>query len=291
MSRDASALVLGSVMDPAPDPVRRVAEVAPARAVECIELERVELARLLLALDALSPDQWELAGRGGRSIRYGVAMLVGTYAAQARVSQAWRQLDPRLLHAFRFPGEPLHATVARARAGQRLGASPAALLAELRIAGERALQRRALVARASAALPSLVPEPAGLIAWPAHPFSAVRDLWYRRLDVAETTGAGFALSPAHDGRVIELLLREGADRGSEPLNNAGVDLRLEPDGPVWRFGAEGEPAARVAVSVVTLARLLDGSRSAEATRERSDVRGDARTTTLLLRALHGAARR
>jgi hypothetical protein len=272
-------------------PPRPAAAIAAVSLIECIHLERVEVDRLLWAVEALGPSQWETPVEGGvRTVSEIVAATAGTYAAQARIGQAWRQLDPRALQLFRFPGEPMRATIARTRAGQRFGRSPSSLIAEVRTASRLALHRRELVARWSVALAPVVPRPAPLVGWPRHPLTSLFALWRQRFEIAEATETPIVVSVEHDGRLIELVFRERFTLANAAIGGQTVDVRVEPLEVGWRFGPGADASATTTMTMPVVMKLLTGGRSAEGTRERSNVNGDVRLTTALLRTLHGAVR-
>lgn len=269
--------------------VRRAREIAAPSLVECVELEREEVRRLSALVRSLSHTDWEHpTSRGGRTVRERVASLTGGYVAQAKLVSGMRDLDPRLLRMFRSPGEPLPETIARARAGQRWGASPEALVRELEVASERALDRRLLVARSLSVVPADRFMTLGKLLRPMHPLQAVHDLWLLRIDLARVTGKAISFALEQDGRVLETMIRPRAGLIDPALTDHGVDLRIL-EGACWRFGAGSVAETTVDVPFVEFVKLLRGERSAEATRERSAVIGSARAATNLFRTLHGSA--
>ena len=268
--------------------VTPVGAIPPASPNEALELERGELERFVAALETLPPEAWTLpVRRSGWDVHALVAHVAGSYAAQASFDELRRQTAPRVVRFYRMESDSLGETIARIQVGDRRTRSPAQLIAELREAGPRAIDHRAVVFRplqlVGRALGGNRHLPVVLFA----PFQAVRDLWFHRLDLTEATTTAFVTDREHDGRILELLIRYVAPRATTALGERTVDLTLlGAAGGRWRFGEQAKAAAVIEMAPVVFAKLLDNQYSAAGIRERSQVDGDVRTAMSLLSAIH-----
>lgn len=271
------------------EPVTLASAILPVGPAEAVDLERDELRRFIETAQRLPETAWDLrSARSGHDLRALLAHVAGTYAAQARLGELRRQLNPQLLRFYHLDGESLPETFVRLQAGDRSGRTEADLLAELELAGQAAIQRRALVFRPLVVLgraPVMVDR---VPAPPLAPFRAVRDLWGHRLDLLETTGEVPRLDSSHDGRIVEGILRSRASGAQRLLGRQSVDiLARDPHAGRWRFGSPSQPGATIELDGMALVRLLLAWRSPAATRERSRIDGDVRLAMALLAVLHG----
>lgn len=252
-----------------------------------MRLELVEVGRLLDLLESLSADDWFEQVRGGRTVRDLVAHIAGSYAALGSLGELRRQVDPRVIRMYRMQGDTLVDTLRRLHIGDRGFRSGSDLIQELRIFAPRAIPRRASLFRPFVAMNRERARVPGIGAREFGPVSALRTLWYQRLDIGEALGLGFTIREEHDGRIIEVLLRRAVDQAESDLGERVVELEVKSIG-TYRFGGDREADATIAIDPISLAKLARGERSAAGARERSVVTGNVKTAMVLLHAIHNS---
>ncbi len=80
-----------------------------------------------------------------------------------------------------------------------------------------------------------------------------RDCFMHRIDLARATGKALALSPEHDGVIVDDIVREWAERHGSPY-------RLELTGPAggqWSSDLPGEPES-IRMDAIEFCRTLSG---------------------------------
>lgn len=266
--------------------------IEPLLPAESVSLERDELQRFIALLESLDIDAWaKPVSRPDWTVHALVAHVTGGYAAQAHFVEMRRQTAPRVVRFYRMQGESLAETIARIHIGDRRHRSPVRLIAELREVGPAAIDRRARLFRPLQVVGRVVGDAIRLPAVPLGPFRSVRDLWLHRFDIAESTGTPFDLDRDHDGRIVAELMRIMANRCGAAIGERAVDLAISgPAGGRWRFGADGDPCASIAMEPRVFALLISGRRSPAGIRERSTVEGDVKLAMSLLTAIHPGRR-
>ncbi len=252
-------------------------------------LEHAELERFTMLLNRLGDEEWMLPSHTpDRTVYAVVAHVAGSYAAQASLRHLSRQFDPRVHQLYRAPGQPFSETVSKVQIGDRMSHRPDQLIEEIRLYGERAIGIRSLfLRRLQRVSTDRVARPRKFIRnWT--PATPLLDLWKHRLEIAMATSRPFDVSVEHDLLIFEHFFRTAGVTTGSVLEEKPVSLSInEIDGMVYRFGGAGEGVAEVAIPAVTLARLICGWHSAEAARERSSIKGDIRSSMVVLRALAG----
>lgn len=263
--------------------------IPPISTADAVQLEEAELDRVLDALRAVPPDSWSThLPHSDRNVHAMAAHIAGGYAAQATLSELRRQADPWVLRFYRAHGESLAQTLVRIQIGDRLTRTPTQLIDEIDRAGHRALANRTRVFRpVSAIIGSFAGTPLGRQI-PLGPFSATRDLWFHRLELADVIRLPMHLSDDHDAIILAQLVRASSAQANRHLGERAVKLTISgPAGGSWRFGSrDAEPAAQIETDPLAFAKLHAGWRSAAATRERSTIAGDVKLAMIVLRALH-----
>jgi hypothetical protein len=78
-----------------------------------------------------------------------------------------------------------------------------------------------------------------------------RDPWMHRMDIARATGRPPLLTAEHDGRIVEDVVEEWAERHGQPFR-----LRLGgPAGGAWSIGDDGPT---IELDAVDFCRILSG---------------------------------
>lgn len=251
---------------------------------EAVARERAELERLFALFDGLLPDEWQLPLPGAPAnwdVRALAAHLAGHYSAQASLIGLRRQANPRLLRFYRLPGRSLRDTVRQMQVGERIGRTPAQLVAELREVGPSALRNRGVAFRSLSAVGRAALRQERLPAISAGPVGGLLDLWFHRLAVCAVTGRPFAVDDAHDGPIVVEQLRASVVGGVfDP-----VDLAVEGLSSLLRFGPAGKPSAAITLAPLPFGLLASRRRSAAWAREHAEIAGEVRAAMAVLTAI------
>lgn len=267
--------------EPAGGAGRDAARIPALGHAEAAEMGAVELERFLALIEGLSPDDWAQPTACVRwDVRETVAHVAGSAAAFVDGSEFRRQSSSRAQRPYRTAGLSRLDAQNQIQVDDRAGASPAALIAELRDVGPRAVAaRRRMPALVRALrLPLGLAYPLGRI-WVPLGYMVdviiVRDMWMHRLDVCRATGRAMGLTPEHDGRITALVVRDLARTLARALGGASVAYELSgPAGGVWRIGS-GAPGATIRMDALDFHLLASGRMPPDEARAHAAVTGDA----------------
>lgn len=219
---------------------------------EWMHAAEVEYARLLDLLRSLDAEEWQRPTDCTEwDVREMVAHLVGAAESTATIRETVRQArSGRKLRR----GEPTVDGMNAVQVRERADRTPGQLLDELADAAVRGVRAR-----------RRIPAPVRALRVPFGPPLGVRsvgylmdriytrDAWLHRIDVARATDRAPVLTAAHDGRIVDDVVREWA-RG----HGAPFDLRLSgPAGGRWTSGV----ADPLELDAVEFARVLSGRAS------------------------------
>ncbi len=85
-----------------------------------------------------------------------------------------------------------------------------------------------------------------------------RDIWMHRLDICRATGREMELTPKHDGRMTELVVRDLVGTLSPELGGRAVVYDLAgPAGGAWSIG-NGVPSATIRMDALDFHLLASG---------------------------------
>jgi uncharacterized protein (TIGR03083 family) len=226
---------------------------AVTRITSAGEAQRIGLAAneaLLADLRTLTPEQWDTPTVCAPwTITDMVRHLVGATKANASTREMLRQQIYGARHKSAFGGNPLDATNdLQVRDHRDLGAEQ--LVVELEARYPKSVRNRTGKSRIYNRVS--IPIDAGGSTATGMPrrlnlgelFRVVytRDVWLHRIDIARALGREPELEPTIDGRIIEDVVKEWADRHGEPFDlrltgAAGGDFRRTGPGPVIELDA------------------------------------------------------
>ena len=241
---------------------------------EARRLATDELERMLALLESLSAEDWQRPTACTLwNVSEVVAHLAGAFAGYASWAEFKRQY-------FKNPYTSEAAAkidgVNQRQVEDRAGASPAALLAELREVGPRAIHTRHRLPWLLRVLrvpsgPPLGITPIGYIT----DLIYTRDMWMHRLEISRASRREMTLTAAHDGRVIELVMR---DLGRMLRRRLGQrNIRVELTGPargVFDFGSSSDPSVTIQMDALAFNWLASGRISPDEIMSEVLVAGD-----------------
>jgi hypothetical protein len=282
----------GERVSPPDGPEKSAGEVVavdsiwPLLGIEASAVEQQELDHFMTMLRELPAEVWQTPVPNTRlTVHELVSVVAGALSAQRTYGNYVRQFDPRLIRAFRGPGESLGEVMQRIHIGKRIGHEPGDLIEEIALAAPFAVRTRAhwpIVRGTEVRRIPIVTSPL------TSPFAAIRWLWFRRLQIGEAAKVGYGVQRGHDDRILELVLKAAAERGTPVASGAAIDLRVrELDDRTYRFGENMPPAASITIGLVTLAKLAARWRSPAGARERAEITGEVLTAMKLFRVIHG----
>lgn len=280
------------------DHAREAEAIPPAGPHEAMVRSTTELERLLSLLESLSPEDWEKPTYCTRwNVRQVVAHLAGATAMFAEPDLLLERSAPWLrgradepeqsMAAFladlagmptarrRVYGEagfnPLD-TLTQFQVDERTGATPAELIAELRVTGRAAIANRRDMPEAVRSLQ--LPIGTG-VRVPVHVFVDVilpRDMWMHRMEIALATGRDIVRTAEHEGRLTALVMRDLARRLIPGLGDASIIYHLAgPDGGTFQYGSVSMPGTTLTMDTVDFHLLASGRLSPGEARARARV--------------------
>ena len=101
-----------------------------------------------------------------------------------------------------------------------------------------------------------------------------RDTWMHRMDICRAANRPFEQTREHDGRIVELVVRDVAGKLRKRLRGKAITLTLTGvAGGVWQVG-EGEPAAGLEMDARDFNIFVSGRFSYEEGMRRANVSGE-----------------
>lgn len=230
--------------------------IPPLTHAEAGQLAAAELDRVLALVASLEGDDWtQPTDCTAWTVREMVAHLAGACAAYTSWGEFMRQF---LLNSYMMKALIPVDGINRRQVEDRADRTPAELVAELREVGPKAVRNRQRIPGLMRSLP-IVPfgppvgnKPVGYLTDNIY----TRDWWMHRADICRATGRTMTLTPEHDGRIVELVLRDLALERQIAGDHTTIDLVLT--GPVnleVRFGDGTEPTATITMDFVEFNRL------------------------------------
>jgi uncharacterized protein (TIGR03083 family) len=244
--------------------------IRPVSKAEAAKLAAFEVDQILNLLGQLAGDDWtQPTDCTEWNVRDMTAHLSGACAGWASWGEFIRQgvVNPHIFKTI-VPVDALN----RRQQEDRADKSPDELIAELREVGPKAVRTREN-------LPGLVRK----IHIPAQPMPGFmslaylvdviypRDQWMHRMDICRATGKTLVITPGHDQRLLDLVMRDVAQKlkGKLPLvvNITGAVNAS------YRFGS-GEPQAEIDIDYLTFNRRASMRIPVDAALETVTIRGD-----------------
>ncbi len=218
-----------------------------------MEAAQEEYRRLDALLRDLRADEWERPTDCDEwDVRAMVAHLVGGADCAASVREMLRQAyQGRRLRKEGDLVDKMNAV----QVAERVMHTPSRLVADLAVAGERAVRARSRLPRPVRAVPlpfgpPLGTKPLGYLMGRIY----TRDEWMHRMDICRATGREPQLTAGHDGRIVDDVVREWTS-----LHGSSYALELTGTaGGTWRSGQTGP---RITLDAVEFCRTVSGRAS------------------------------
>jgi uncharacterized protein (TIGR03083 family) len=250
--------------------IQNASDIPYTNADESFRLLRTELERFLSCLEMLGDDDWSKpTACTAWSVRDMVAHQAGGYASGTGYGEMFRQYRSKPKQG-QLPEDAVNEFQLKERAEK----SPAELIAELRRVGPAAIQNWAYQFRL-AKLIAIPHQVAGMLSlrylmWVIHS----RDTWMHRLDICRAANLPFHQTHEHDGRIVELVMRDTAKALSSKLNGHAITVNLSGTaGGNWRIGS-GESVATVEMDVLDFNVWVSGRFSYEEGLSQANITGD-----------------
>jgi uncharacterized protein (TIGR03083 family) len=237
---------------------------------EAHKLLSTELARLLLLVESLAPEDWtKPTACSDWDVRAVLAHQAGGYASGASFKEMLHQMSG-ISGQSGLPEDGINIVQQRDRAGK----SPLELIAELRKVGpvgaENWAYRFGLLKLISIPHPVIGKLSMRHLMWVIHS----RDTWMHRLDICRATGRVFEQDAKHDGRIAALVMRDVADVLAKKYEGPALVFDLSgAAGGTWKIG-HGEPAAAIHMDVLAFNIFASGRYTYEAARPLAAISGD-----------------
>lgn len=260
--------------------VANAVDIPPVTRAEARALAEAEVDHFLSLVESLGPEAWvEPTACSLWNVGHILAHQAGAYAGYA----SWREFR-RQFGARPAPGMLFEDALSAVQVADRAGKPPAELVAELRAVGSRAIANRQRI-------PWLLrmvgfPHPAAGFLQVGYLLDIIytRDTWMHRLDISRATGRAMALTPAHDGRLVALVMRDLARSLSPKLTGQSVVFDLTgPVGGTWRIGRAALSSATIRMDTLDFNILASGRFTYEEGRTRASLEGDLALAELALR--------
>ncbi len=244
--------------------------IPPTHADEAHRLLTDAFACFLRLIESLHADDWSKPTPcAAWDVHDMVAHQAGGYASGASYREMFRQYA-QIPKAGQLPEDAINAL----QVGERKAKTPAELIAELKRVGPPAIHNWAYGFNAVKWI--ALPHPVGgfmslrYLMWVTHS----RDTWMHRLDICRATNRPFEQSREHDGRIVELVVRDAAKKLRKRLNGKALTLTLTGvAGGAWQVG-NGEPAAGLEMDALDFNIFVSGRFSYEEGMARAKRSGD-----------------
>ena len=251
---------------------QNVADIPKLTHAEAGPLSQTEYQRLLAVLESLDGDDWRQPTYCAKwNVRQMVAHLAGAVAGSSSFAEFKRQnIDAPQNDQV---NEGIDATN-HLQIEDRAHKTTDELVAEFRELGQVAVNNRQK-------LPWIVRKiriPMGVLGFASFEYLMdtiyPRDQWMHRYDICAATGKEMIATPAHDGRIVDLVLRDVARKLRQPLKTRTVLLHLT--GKVtgeYQFG-KGSPDCELEIDFFAFNLRASGRISATEALRQMNVSGN-----------------
>jgi len=250
--------------------------IPPLTKSEARPLAETEAARVVALLERLEGDDWSQPTDCDEwNVQQMAAHLAGGCAGFASWGQFFRlYIANPYIRVHR--GEAAIHGVNRCEVADRADRSPAELIEEMKRVGPRAVNTRQAIPKwirnIRMNLRPLGNVPISYLLDIIYP----RDQWMHRADICRATGRDMYLTEGHDGRILDLVALDLAERLRDQ-SHAPVLLTLT--GPVtrtYRFGT-GEPAVHIHIDALEFNRAASLRSTPDEALAVSEIDGDRAT--------------
>ncbi len=253
-----------------PQTVARAEAISSVNADDAHRLMTEAFTRLLTLLESLHADDWSKpTACTAWDVKDMVAHQAGGYLSGVSLREMLRQYG-RVPKKGQLPEDAIN----ELQVGERKNKTPAELIAELKQVGAKAIHNWAYGFNAIKWIAT--PHPVGgfmslrYLMWVTHS----RDTWMHRMDICRATNRPFAQTREHDGRIVELVVRDVAGKLRKRLHGKAITLTLTGDsGGEWQIG-DGEPMAGLEMDALDFNIFVSGRFSYEEGITRAVISGD-----------------
>ncbi len=227
--------------------------------------------RLLSLLESLHADDWS---KPTACTAWDVHDMVAHQAGGCLSGVSYREMlrqYSQMPQKGQLPEDAINAL----QVGERKRMTPAELIEELRQTGPKAIHNWAYGFHAIKWIHA--PHAVGgfmslrYLMWVIHS----RDTWMHRLDICRATNRPFEQTREHDGRIVELVVRDVAEKLKKRLKGRAITLNLTGiAGGRWQIG-NGAPAAEMEMDALDFNIFVSGRFSHKEGMSRANITGDA----------------
>lgn len=250
--------------------IARAEAIPYTNADEAHRLMTEAFARLLALLESLHADDWSKPTACTEwDVHDMVAHQAGGYLSGVSLGEMMRQYT-KLPKSGQLPEDAINAF----QVGERKSKTPTDLIEELKQVGKPAIDNWAYGFNTIKWI--AIPHPVGgfmsirHLMWVTHS----RDTWMHRLDICRATDRPFEQTHPHDGRIVELVVRDTAQKLNKKLNGRSIILTLTGiAGGRWQVG-KGEPVAEMEMDTLDFNIFVSGRFSYEEGLQRAIITGD-----------------
>lgn len=236
-------------------------QIRPFQRSEMIILARTELNRFLTLAESLQADDWtQPTDCTAWNVRAIIAHQASHPKAAASAWEFFDQFNPLKFLSYLVRGMNLLDAANQRQVDIRAHHSVPELIAEIRDYGEPSIEKRQrfpfLIRMISMPVPGqhFTVSVADLL-----DVIFTRDMWMHRYDIARATHREFVRTTEHDGRVVELIVRELQSALSTALAGKSVIYHLTGiGGGSWQIGGNATPEAIITLDVMEFNRLASG---------------------------------
>lgn len=251
---------------------QKASEIPPVAHAEAGRLSRTEFERVLALLEALEGADWQQPTYCTEwNVRDMVAHLAGSMTGSTSLREFVRQ---NVTHPYVKAATNSVDGTNRLQIEERANLSTAEVIAEFRQSGPIAIKNRQKLPWLMRQIPIPVVGNFGYLMDIIYP----RDEWMHRYDICAATGKQMVITPEHDGRLLDLVLLDIANKLKPQL--AGRTIVLHITGALsgtYQLGSSTEPDCTLTIDLFDFhLRASERISAAEAMR-RTAVSGDQST--------------
>lgn len=253
-----------------PQTIARAEDIPSVNADEAHRLLTTALSRFLILIESLHADDWfKPTACTAWNVHDMVAHQAGGYASGTSYKEMIRQYTSKPQ-----PGQLPEDAINALQVGERKSKTPAELISELKQVGEVAAHNWAYGFNAIKWIAT--PHPVGgfmsirHLMWIIHS----RDTWMHRMDICRATNRPFEQTREHDGRIVELVVRDVAGKLRKRLNGKAITLTLTGvSGGEWLLGS-GESVSGLEMDALDFNIFVSGRYSYQEGMNRAKISGD-----------------
>ena len=253
-----------------PQTIARAEDIPSVNADEAHRLLTTALSRFLILIESLHADDWfKPTACTAWNVHDMVAHQAGGYASGTSYKEMIRQYTSKPQ-----PGQLPEDAINALQVGERKSKTPAELISELKQVGEVAAHNWTYGFNAIKWIAT--PHPVGgfmsirHLMWIIHS----RDTWMHRMDICRATNRPFEQTREHDGRIVELVVRDVAGKLRKRLNGKAITLTLTGvSGGEWLLG-NGEPVSSLEMDALDFNIFVSGRYSYQEGMNRAKISGD-----------------